>query len=478
MKKIILSFILLFSLFAALSFTENIVKAAEPTTGQDVTFTYTINKNGAETTSVEQIVDYGTTVSIDSGSHSESGYSFVGFIENGKVDPTLNTAETFRVTENTNLTLFYKDSSETAVILMDANQDYIGVWYTDGSDLLDTTTNALPNLSNYSKPGLTVDGWTSDGTTIISDLSTQAFISDDLVYIKYNDPTLDNLSLNITNGSADLSGPYDFNQTVTVTGDGSGTTFNYWLKDGEIASYDESYTFTMVTDHNLEAVYDEVGFTPHSGSFSYASEAYVLQDDFITILGQFDLESGEELVEWGIVYSSTETTPTLDTSSTTINYSNKYNASTGEFVMSFADTIATVYYRTFVTTIDSSDNLSTDYSNVLVNNVKSMMFTEYGTNLGQDLYLHYRVMRGATVVQDWTFTAASYGLGSTPGGKNYNWSIEIEVPAGTDIEWKFLVRQDGQPDIWMTSNDRTLPAGKNQFSSWDNVNNEYWFINE
>lgn len=477
MRKLVLSLSLLFSLFIGLSFTQNVVSAAEPITGQDVTFSYTINKDGLETTSSQQTVDYGTTIGIDSGSHAQTGYSFVGFIENNKINPNLNTSESFVITDNTEITLFYKDSNKTAVILMDANQDYIGVWYTDGSNLLDTSTNALPDLSNYSKPGLTTNGWT-DGTINISDLSTHEFTSDTAVYVNYDDPNVDNLSLNITNGTADVTGPYDFNQTITVTADGSGTTFNYWEKDGVIASYNEAYTFTMVKDHTLVAVYDDGGFTPHSGNFVYASETYVLKDDYITVLGQFDLAAGEELVEWGIVYSSTEATPTLSTASTTVEYSYKYNPSSNEFVMSFIDTISTVYYRTFVTTIDSSDNLTTDYSSVLTNNVKSTMFTEYGTSFGQDLYLHYRLMSGTTVVQDWTFTAASYGLGSTPDGKNYNWSIEIEVPTGTEIEWKFLVRQDGQPDIWMTSSDRTLPAGKNQFSSWDNVNNEYWFINE
>jgi hypothetical protein len=476
MRKLVLSFVLLFGIFIGLSFTENLVEAAEPTNTTKIDYTYQFNIDGVEgeTTTISD-VNYGTIINVDSGSFPQSGKTYVGYLENDKVSPTMNTSDTIRATDNTDITLIYKTSGTNAVIFMDANQDFINVLFTDGENHVNSAN--VPNHSSYTKPGLTVQGWTQNGSDVISDWTTTEFSSDTIVYLKYSDPATADLTLTVTNGSG--GGSFKFNETVTVDTTGStGTTFNYWLKDGEIASYSESYTFTMVTNHTLEAVYDGVGFTPHSGNFVYVSESYVLQDNYISILSQFDLDSGEELVEWGIVYSSTEATPTLATSNTTIKYSNKYNASTNEFVMSFADSISTVYYRAFVTSIDSSDNITTDYSSVIVNNVNSMMYTHYGTYEGQDLYLHYRVMSGTTVVQDWTFTAASYGLGSTPDGKNYNWSIELEVPAGTEIEWKFLVRQDGQSDIWMGSTDRTLPAGKNQFSSWDDVNNEYWFINE
>jgi hypothetical protein len=440
-KKIILSFILLFSIFAALSFTKNIVEASEPTTGQDVTFTYTINKNGTETTSAEQVVDYGTTVSIDSGSHSESGYSFVGFIENGKVDPTLNTSETFRVTENTNLTLFYKDINETAVILMDANQDYIGVWYTDGSDLLVTTTNALPNLSNYSKPGLTVDGWTTDGTTVISDLSTHAFTSDVLVYIKYSGPSTSDLTLTVTNGSGD--GTYAFNETVTVDTTGAtGTTFDYWLKDGEIASYDETFSFTMATNHTLEAVYD-TSATPPTDNFVAVSEPYDITTDYQTIVGQFDLADGEELVEYGFVHSNETAVPTLATNHSLINYSNKYNATTNEFVMSFSTTsyVLGQYYRAFITTIDTSNNLTTTYSEVMTNTVDTVDVWFYNADGWSGVRAH--VWDNGTAGTTWPGVAMTQefeGDGTTPTGWWYT-SIPIaDTDSGTSgLQYSFNV---------------------------------------
>jgi len=457
MRKLVLSLVLLFGLFIGLSFTENLVEAAEPTTGQDVTFTYTINKNGLETTSGEQTVDYGTSISIDSASHNETGYSFVGFIENDKINPNLNTSESFVITTNTDLTLFYKDSTKTAVILMDANQDYLGIWYTNESNVLDTSTNALPNLSNYTKPGLTTNGWT-DGTTTISDLSTQAFTEDTVVYINYDDPATADLTLTVTNGSG--GGTYKFNETVTVTATGSGT-FDYWTKDGEIVSYDESYTFTMATNHTLVAVYDQSS-TPPTGNFITVSSAYSIRTDYKTLIGQFNLGDGEELVEYGFVHSNFTETPTLATDHTLINYSNKYNATTNEYVMSFSNTDYALgkYYRAFVTTIDGSNELTTTYSDVQTTTTESVTLWFYNADGWTGVNVH--VWETGTVGTTWPGIAATEEAGDT--GWWYVDVIVADTDSGTEgAQYSFNV-------VFSDSNNET---NKTQDTAIDNTTGLY-----
>jgi hypothetical protein len=409
MRKLVLSFVLLFGLFIGLSFTENIVEAAEPDRSESFSLTYTFHIDGGTNETGSTTVFYGDSINIDEGSITATGYEYVGYIVNNKVEPTINQSSSVTVTQNTEIKIFFKPENTTAVILMDANQDYLGVWYADSgnSNYLDTSSNALPNLSNYSKPGLTTDGWTTDGVTVISDLSTEAFTTDDIVYIKYSDPATADLTLTVTNGSGD--GTFKFNQTVTVdTTSSVGTTFNYWLKDGEIASYNESYTFTMATNHTLEAVYDEEGFTPHSGSFVAVSETYDLRTGYQSIIGQFDLADGEQLVEYGVLYSDEETTPTLGTSNTTIKNSNKYNPDTNEFVLSFSNLYNPLgkNYRAFITTIDASNTVSTEYSEVLTNSISYTKVWFYNSDSWSTVYAFSKYFVGENEIND---------LGSFPG---------------------------------------------------------------
>lgn len=386
MKKYILGFVLLLTIFAGLSFTNDLVNAAEPSASDSFTFDYSYNVNGVISSagSIENVL-YGSAIDVDEG--SQSGKTFVGFIKNGKYEPNLNASSTIIVTEDTELEVLYKDTDSVAVILLDANQEFLGVWYADSenNDYLDTSVNSLPDINTYSKPGLTTNGWT-DGSVSISDLSTHAFTSDSIVYINYDDPSEDNLSLNLMNGTANEAGPYNFNQTITVTADGSGTTFNYWKKDGQIVSYQESYTFTFVSNHKLEAVYDDAGFIPLPGNESLitASRAYAgISDGEFTLLGQFDLADGEELVEYGFILSDTNNTLDLDDEGvdSTVYYSNKYNPETNEFVMSFDEPAGDLpYYRAFVTTINNTGEsavVTTTYSEVMTH-VKLFYFNSTG----------------------------------------------------------------------------------------------------
>ncbi len=101
-------------------------------------------------------------------------------------------------------------------------------------------------------------------------------------------------------------------------------------------------------------------------------------------------------------------------------------------------------------------------------NAVTKLRTYRSTIVGQNVYFGYRVRNGTDEAQTWTTIAGSYSTG-TQSGNNYNWvcTIDCVVPS-TTIEWKALVKQDGQSDIWMGGvGDRVVPSGLTQFSEWN-----------
>ncbi|MCF7924724.1 MAG: InlB B-repeat-containing protein [Candidatus Izimaplasma sp.] len=347
MKKLLMSLALLFSAFMVLSFTE--VKAEEPVTFD---FNYEIIfPSGPGDPQVLTGVSYGQKVSIDVGTHENEVQEFLGFVVQDKVIPTIDSNLSIRVTDQMDVKAYFKPAGSVAVIFMDTNQDQIDVLYTDGSDLLNEAE--VPDYNNQSKPGLAVTGW--------SVVTTQTFTEDTIVYPVYSNAS-GTRDLTVDNGTG--AGTYDYNEVVTVTASGTGT-FNYWLKDGLIASLDETYTFSMVGNHHLEAVYD-VSFIADSDIFITISPWLELKDNQVTVVGQFDLPEDEEVVEWGILTSAMPGGITFDTPDVTVYNSNKYNPNTKEFMMSFSGTIETApYYRAFVKTANTvDDSVTTTYSYV------------------------------------------------------------------------------------------------------------------
>lgn len=386
MKKFLFGLIVILSSLICLSFIDNTVNANEPDRLESFTFDYTYHLDGGVNSqgSIEN-VRYGDRVNIDQGTHE--GYTYIGYVKNNKL--SLNESTFITVTEHTSVQLFYKPSDKTAVILMDANQDFIGVWYTNESHFIDTTEVSLPNYHDYVKPGLSTGGWTLDGSQTIG-LSSYQFYEDTLVYIRYHDPLFYTLNLTVTNGTG--TGLYKFNEMVTVTPGvaDEGYRFHYWEKDGYIVSYDESYTFTMAGHHQLNAVYIEENlYESNQSSFINVSLPFEITTDKQSIIGQFKLSQGQRLVDYGFVHSNSVNEPTLLTSDTAIEYSGKYNSVTNEYVMTFSNLTYPLgrNYRAFITTIDSSNVVTTTYSEV-IENPMYQLFWYYNADGWDNVYLY------------------------------------------------------------------------------------------
>lgn len=350
-------------------------------------FSYTINHNGVTSSSVLGDVLYGETISIDAG--TQSGYVFVGFIENGKVDASLETSTSFEVYDDMDLELFYKpDNAGYAVILMDTNQDLIDILYTD--ELGQVT---IPDPTGYTKPGLVGTGWT-DGTSSVN--SSSVFTEDIIVYLEYGDSS-EIHSVEVLYGTGP-STAY-FNETITVTTENGDGSFKYWLKDGLIASVDTSYTFTVSGDHILEAVYTTTDVNVPSGTMISVSAPLVIETDYTTLLGQFNLADGETLVEYGIIHSDTTGEILLSTEGVSKINSHKFNPYTNEFVLTFSDLGASPLlsnYRAFITVKDSNGNLFTIYSQVYTK------IWYHNSDNWTDVYIYAWESNGYAVFGDWS----------------------------------------------------------------------------
>ena len=381
MKKLFLGLFLIFGLTIGLLNLD--VKA------EGETYTLTVNYSVPGQTINPLVVlnnNYGTLVTVDAPSQGED-YAFAGIVVDGKVSEGLT--KSFRIYEDTQATIYYKPVNTKVIIVKDSNDDSLLVLYTETNGVLSSNDQTLiSNLSNPTKPGLSFSSWS------VSGFST-AFTQDTLVYPIFT-TNINDLGLTITNGEASVEGPYSFNQVVTVTANGTGT-FNYWLKDGLIASLDQTYTFTMAGSHELEAVYN-ADFVADSNIFVGVSEIYEdLNPGYATIVGQIDLPADEELVEWGIITSQMAGGITFDTPDVKIFNSNKLNAGTNVFVLSFTKAASYPNYRAFVKTINTTTSVvTTTYSYIqdyetLYTYANDLFISEYldwdgGTNKAIEIF--------------------------------------------------------------------------------------------
>jgi uncharacterized repeat protein (TIGR02543 family) len=399
MKKLFLSLFLIFGLFIGLSYTHVQADSQGPINEQ-FSFNWSINlpsQAADDALETALTVDYGDNVTFDVGTLTPEGYTFVGFQLNGKVELNASkfTEDGIRVTQDTDVDAFFKANGETAVIFMDANQDFIETRYTDVDDLViyDESTNPIPDHLANPKPGLVAQGWTANGTDLI-DFSVDTFTEDTVVYVKYGvDPSQSTSTLTVINGDLatgePVDGVYDYNEVATVEASGSGT-FQYWLKDGIIASLQSTYSFTMIADTTVEAVFDESANYDPDDAFITISAPYAIRDGYNSLVGQFHVPSGHDLIEYGILAADLEGGITFNTPSVEKIRSNKYYPVTNEFMMSFPDSETRSYRAYMITTDGTTETITYSYMHQ-DGNTSELFISEYldwdgGTNKAIELF--------------------------------------------------------------------------------------------
>jgi uncharacterized repeat protein (TIGR02543 family) len=369
MKKLYLSLVLLLMSLVTLSSIP--LKAATPI-GTTFEFSYETKMGDAAASVAATIPDkaYGSTVTIDGGSLAASGYTFVTYIVNGKVEYALPDQHTFTVTSDLDITAFYKPDGTVMVAFMDANQDMLKVEYiTSGGNA------TPPSTSGLEKPGLEVSvstPWSGSYTGVTQDT---------VLWVVYESAISETYTLTVNNGTG--SGTYDYNEVATVTANGTGT-FQYWFMNGNIVSLQPTYSFTVLDNNEINAVYTGEATGPNAETpFISLSEPYAIKTSYSTYVGQFYLPTGHEMVEFGLIASDTPGDITLDTLGVEKIRSDKYNADTGEFVRSLLDsTYQDKNIRAYMIT-SNGGVLTETYSFVNDN----LFISEYGEGSGLNKWI-------------------------------------------------------------------------------------------
>jgi uncharacterized repeat protein (TIGR02543 family) len=404
MKKLFLGLVLFLTATLVLNYTK--VEAGSIPT-YDLTFEVRFGDGEPSTTGSVTGLDYGQVINIDTASWDDEAYDFLGFIVEGKVSQTIQEAQSFRMNETMDIVAYFKPVNTTAVIFMDSNHDFVDVKYTDGSGVL----TEVPGYTELSKPGLTAVGWN------VENIASHVFIEDTLVYLEYANASGTN-TLTYDEGTGVATTTFDYNSLVTVTANGSGT-FSHWLKDGKVASLDQTYKFTMVDDHTVEAIYDDASFVPDSDTLVTVSDIFEVEAGYDTIVGQFHLGANEEVVEWGIVESEIPGGITFDTPDVEIFKSTRYNETSNEFMMSFNQTATEIInYRGFITTINTlTDEVKTTYSYyqesmpVVSEYASDLIISEYGES---GSYKYLEIYNGTGAIVDLSqYSLKLYANGAT-----------------------------------------------------------------
>jgi len=368
-KRVFSSIVLLLIAFVSLSTFP--LKAASPI---GTSFNFSIEtKMGDQDAIVTDLGSktYGSTVTVDAGSLASTGYTFVTYIVNGKVESTLPANNSFTVTSDLDVNAFYKPNGSVMVAFMDSNQDMLSVQYiSSGADA------TAPSTTGLTKPGLVVSSttpWSGDYTGVTEDT---------VLWVVYENAGTETYSLTVNNGTADDTS-YAYNEVATVTASGTGT-FQYWYMDGNIVSLQQTYSFTVLDNKEITAVYtgEETGPTSEA-LFLALSDPYAIKTSYSTYVGQFYLPTGHEMVEFGLIASDTPGDITLATSGVEKIRSDKFNPSTGEFVRSLLDsTYSSKNIRAYMITTDGVDFTET-YSFVNEN----LFISEYGEGSGNNKWI-------------------------------------------------------------------------------------------
>ncbi len=350
MKK---AFSLVLVLLLSFVFASYVVKAEEAQQDPDlvtVTVKSYFNSESIVTNSIENQT-YGSKVSFDGNLNPESqtGYAFAYWIVNGVVRNDLPVDHTFVVTIDLELIGVYYPTEpvQYLVMFMDSNGHEIG-WEYVASGGSATAPAELP-----SKPGYLVDDvtpWSQSFTNVTNHVVT---------ILQYELDTSGTYALIVNGGTGD-DATVAYNEVVTAVAGtpDEGEYFHHWEVEDRIVSYQSTYSFTMLQNTTITAVYSTT--EPDDLPTVSLSHDLALRDGYESYLGQFYLPSGYELVEFGVLTSTSSDYLDLDTAGVIRNKGEKFNGTTKEFLISIQDANA-VSRRGYMICKDGLGDLVTVY---------------------------------------------------------------------------------------------------------------------
>jgi len=335
-------------LFVSLGFT--FLHAEEPEGKTiDIEVTSIFDEVNRPTNTVSDVA-YGSKLTLDGALGSEENYEFVHWVVNGKLRADLSIDHEFTVTNNMKIDAVFSPTDKNAVLFMDTNEGLLDTQHVVDDGTADDSEIDLPDKPGYEVAG---DPWSGSLTNITEHTVLI------LQYVK----TADDVTLEVVNGTGD--GVFEYNETVTVEADAG--DFSYWRIGNNIVSYQEEYTFTVLTDTTITAVFDEGA--PEEGP--YVSLSYPMnlpdRDGYNSFKGQFYLPEDYELIEYGLLYSADQ--PITEFPADNFPYvgdgihqyqASKFVGTTGEYLVSL-DEEQSNYTRAYVVVKDEHGNLETIY---------------------------------------------------------------------------------------------------------------------
>lgn len=264
-----------------------------------------------------------------------ANYDFAFYAVNGVIRDDLPENYEFTVRQNMKITAIFHPHGRVAqnqlrhvVVFADSNGYILDVQYVaEGGNASDASIT-LPDKPNAV---VATQRWKTSGDVT----SLEGVNSNRVYYLQYElVGSVEEVELLVIDGQG--SGFYDVNEVVTVTANPTkdGVPFSHFAdENGHVLSTKSTYKFTMVKETTISAIYS-LDAAP-TAPLVNMTDTLNLRLGHTSYVGQFELATGYELVEYGFIISRSSDILTLDSLGATIVPSNVHNGQTGEFLRSF-----------------------------------------------------------------------------------------------------------------------------------------------
>ena len=214
-----------------------------------------------------------------------TGYRFLCLVENGKIVST-STNYNFVTVSDSIFEAYFIPTNMYYVLFLDQSRNLIDIQV-----VAQNASAVTPNTTKIPlKPGYNFTGWDKTFTNITVDT---------LVYPIYQKNISEAYTINVINGNASAATAV-FDSTITVSALNP-STFSYWLRNNEVASYDLSYTFSVYGEETLEAV-DNDGSTDGAEVVLNPNVVDInLEEEQIIFVGGYYLPDSYTLIEAGML---------------------------------------------------------------------------------------------------------------------------------------------------------------------------------
>lgn len=287
----------------------------------DVSFDVTVVKGNDITELPSLIGQFGKGVSFNGGGLVTEGYEFAYHILNGEIIRTQS--HNVLVSGSTNLIVVVQDPEAPVTVYIDTN-----------GELLGANTSATEPLSAPSKPHFDFSGYVEieDSNVMVA------------TYTRNNDAPAVNVTVNF--GTVVGKENIEYNDVVTVQPNSELGDFRYWAdEDGQVVSRNEHYTFSVLKNITLTAVFDK---EENSSPVVYLSNVTGITPNAKSFLGYIE----GDFVEYGVLASNKEEVLTLDTLDVTVIPSQALNPETNEFLRSIPETEDLKSFRAYAKLAD------------------------------------------------------------------------------------------------------------------------------